>query len=77
MTTPKAAILKSMKTRVDTARVYDHYIHVITNLEPDDPVCKSLKRHGVKSLPDLLEMNRDEIKTLKYVTASGNNTPLH
>ena len=77
MTTPKAAILKSVRTRVDTATVYDHYLQVITNLKPDDPICKSLELYGIKSLPDLLEMDRDEIKALEYVNTSNNNTPLH
>ena len=66
-----------MKTRVDTTTVYDHYLHVIANLEPDDPICKSLELYGVRSLPDLLDLDRDEMRALEYVNASNNRTPLH
>ena len=77
MTTPKAAILKSVKTRVDTATVYNHYIHIFANLDSDDPICKSLELYGVRSLPDLLDLDRDEMRALEYINASNNRTPLH
>ena len=68
---------KSVSTRIDTAAVYDHYLHVISDLQSDDAICKSLELYGIKSLPDLLDMDRDDIKTLEYIDSSGNNTPLH
>ena len=66
-----------MSTRVDTATAYDHYLPFITNLKPDDPICKSLELYGIKSIPDLLDMDRDEIKALEYIDSSNTNKPLH
>lgn len=72
-----APTTKSVSTRIDTAAVYDHYLHVISNLQSDDTICKSLELYGIKSLPDLLDMDKDDIKALEYIDNSGNNTPLH
>ena len=62
METTKTASAKSVSTRVDTAAAYDHYLQIITGLKPDDAICKSLELYGIKSLPDLLDMDRDDKK---------------
>ena len=77
MTKVKSPSVKSVSTRVDTAAMYDHYLQVITGLKLDDPICKSLELYGVKSLPDLLDMDRDDITTLEYLNSSNKNTSLH
>ena len=77
MTKTKSTSVKSVHTRVDTTAIYDHYLQVITRLKPDDPICKSLELYGVKSLPDLLDMDRDDITTLEYLDSSNKNTSLH
>ena len=63
MTKVTATSTKSVSTRIVTAAVYDHYLQVITGLQSDDAICKSLQLYGIKSLPDLLDMDRDDIKT--------------
>ena len=77
METTKTASAKSVSTRVDTAAAYGHYLQIITGLKPDDAICKSLELYGIKSLPDLLDMDRDDIKALEYLDSTNNNTPLH
>ena len=69
--------VKSVSTRLDTANVYDHFLQVIANLKPDNKICKSLKLYGITFLPDLLDMDRDDIKALEYKDDSGNTKPLH
>ena len=47
MATVKSASMRSVNTRIDTAAIYDHYLTVITGLQPDDPICKSLALYGL------------------------------
>ena len=77
MTKAKSTSVKSVHTRVETTAIYDHYLQVITGLKPDDPICKSLELYGVKSLPDLLDMDIDDITTLEYLDSSNKNISLH
>ena len=70
-------VTKSANTRVDTAAAYNHYLQVITVLKPDDAICQSLEFYGIESLPDLLDMDRDNIKALEYLDSKNKNTPLH
>ena len=77
MTKAMATNIKSVSTRIDTAAIYDHYLQVIAGLQPDDAICKSLELYGVKSLPDLLDMDIDDIKSLRFLDSSKTNTPLH
>ena len=58
--------VKSANTRSDTTNVYNHFLQVIANLKPEDEICKSLQRYGVTILPDLLDMDRDDIKALEF-----------
>ena len=72
-----AASTKSVNTRIDTAAAYDHYLQVIIGLKPEDTICKSLQKYGIKSLPDLLVMSRDDIEVLEHTDKSGSLIPLH
>ena len=68
---------KSVSTRIDTTNVYEHFLQVIANLKPDNEICKSLKLYGVTFLPDLLDMDRDDINALEYEDDKGDIKPLH
>ena len=69
--------VKSVNTRSDTTNVYDHFLQVIANLKPDNKICKSLKLYGITILPDLLDMDKDDITALEYKDDNGNTKPLH
>ena len=69
--------VKSVNTRSDTTNVYDHFLQVIANLKPDNEICESLKLYGITILPDLLDMDKDNIKALEYKDDNGNTKPLH
>ena len=72
-----ATSIKSVNTRIDTAAAYDHYLQVTAGLKSEDVICKSLEEYGIKSLPDLLDMSRDDIEVLEHTDKSGSITPLH
>ena len=61
-----ATSIKSVNTRIDTAAAYDHYLQVTARLKPEDVICKSLEEYGIKSLPDLLDMSRDDVEVLEH-----------
>ena len=69
--------IKSVSTRTDTAAAYDHYLQVTTGLKPEDAIYKSLEKYGIKSLPDLLFMGRDDIDVLEYIDKYGSLKSLH
>ena len=69
--------VKSVSTRIDIANVYEHFLQVIANLKPENEISKSLKLYGIMFLPDLLDMDRENIKALKYADKGSNIKPLH
>ena len=69
--------IKSISTIIDTPSAYDHYLQVNTGLKPEDSVCKSLEKYGIKLLQDLLVMIRDYIEVVEYINKSGSLKPLH
>ena len=65
--------------RSDSTAILQHFLWVVTDLKADDVICKSLERYGVTILPDLLDLDREDIKALDYVDEDEDNTitPLH
>ena len=65
--------------RSDSTAILQHFLRVVTDLKADDVICKSLERYGVTILPDLLDLDREDIKALDYVDEDEDNTitPIH
>ena len=67
----KSASFQSVSTRIDTTTAHDYCLQVITGLQLANTIYKSLKLYSIKSLPDILDMNRDDIKALEHPDKSG------
>ena len=85
MTSPKSSstptkpssTVKTVSTRSDSAAAYGHLIQNIAGLKPDSDIVQALELYGLKSLPDLMDMERSDINNLEYKDKAGDMIPLH
>ena len=66
----------SIQTRSDSAAAYHHFVQNIAGLNKDTDIVKALNFYGLKSLPDLMDMERSDIDNLDYEDDTGNLKPL-
>ena len=59
--TKPSSTVKTVSTRSDSAAAYDHFVQNIAGLKPDNDIVKALDLYGLKSLPDLMDMERSDI----------------
>ena len=82
-TTPSSASTKSsitvktVSTRSDSAAAYDHFVQNIAGLKPDSDIVQALELYGLKSLPDLMDMERSDIDNLEYNDKATGMKTLH
>ena len=78
MISPKSSsTVKTVSTRSDSATAYACFIQNIAGLKPDSDIFQSLELYGLKSLPDLMDMERSDIDNLEYADSAGDTIPLH
>ena len=58
--------IKTIRTRSDSVEAYDHFIENIAGLKPHNDIVKALEFYGLKSFPDLMDMERSDIDNLEY-----------
>ena len=75
--TKPSSTVKTVSTRSDSATAYAHFIQNIAGLKPDSDVVQALELYGLKSLPDLMDMERNDIDNLEYADSAGDMIPLH
>ena len=75
--TKPSSTAKTVSTRSDLAAAYDHFVQNVAGLQSDNDIVKALNLYGLKSLPDLMDMERSDIDSLEYADSAGDMKPLH